>query len=183
MSYTILAASHFMSNIFTFQNKELRESGTLSTFYGASGNKGVNYVSPNDIAEVAVRVLLEPRAHYNKEYTLTGPASITDQEVASLLSKHIKKPVMYVDQPLHEFTTEIMLGGDPNWVVQDLAALEKIKATGEEENKAFVSTDFKKLCGHEAQTFEDYLQDEDNLMTESEKGAEHELKPLRELWA
>lgn len=118
MSYTILYASHFMSNPFTFQSKELRESSTLSTFYGASGNRGVNYVSPNDIAEVAVRVLLEPVAHYNKEYTLTGPEAITDQQVADLIGKHLKKPVMYVDQPLHEFATELQVSGDPDWKVK-----------------------------------------------------------------
>lgn len=118
MSYTILYASHFMSNPFTFQGRELRESTTLSTFYGASGNRGVNYVSPNDVAEVAVRVLLEPCAHYNKEYTLTGPEPITDQQVADLIGKHLKKPVMYVDQPLREFTTELQLSGDPDWMVQ-----------------------------------------------------------------
>lgn len=118
MSYTILYATHFMSNPFTFQGKELRESTTMSTFYGASGNKGVNYVSPNDVAEVAVRVLLEPVAHYNKEYTLTGSESITDQQIADYIGKHLKKPVMYVDQPLHEFTTELQMGGDPDWMVQ-----------------------------------------------------------------
>jgi uncharacterized protein YbjT (DUF2867 family) len=118
MSYTILYASHFMSNPFTFQGKELRDSATLSTFYGASGNRGVNYVSPNDVAEVAVRVLLEPTEHYNKEYTLTGRESITDQQVADYIGKHLQKPVMYVDQPLHEFTTELQVGGDPDWMVQ-----------------------------------------------------------------
>jgi len=46
----------------------------------------VNYVSPNDVAEVAVRVLMAPREHYNKEYTLTGE-TIKDQQVADLLSK------------------------------------------------------------------------------------------------
>lgn len=89
LSYTILGASHFMSNPFSFQGRELHNKETLATFYGASGNRGVNYVSPNDVAEVAVRVLLEPRVHYNKEYTLTGPVAITDQQVADLLSKHV----------------------------------------------------------------------------------------------
>lgn len=179
MSYTILYASHFMSNPFTFQGKELRESTTLSTFYGASGNHGVNYVSPNDVAEVAVRVLLEPVAHYNKEYTLTGPEAITDQQVADLIGKHLKKPVMYVDQPLHEFTTELQLSGDPDWMVQDLAALERIKATGNEEMREFISDDIEKICGHKAESFEDYLLMTD-MMTTVERGAEPELKPLVE---
>jgi NAD(P)H dehydrogenase (quinone) len=178
MSYTILYASHFMSNAFTMQGKELHNSANLATFFGASGNRGVNYVSPNDIAEVAVRVLLEPRQYYNKELTLTGPQAITDQQVADLISKHLNKPVMYVDQPLREFKTEICMSGDPEWMVQDLVCLEKIKATGTEDSLSFVTHDVEKVCGHEAESFEDYLRETD-YMTVVERGAEPELKPLK----
>lgn len=178
MSYTILYASHYMSNPFFFQNKEIRDSGVPGTFYGASGNHGVNYVSPNDVAEVAVRVLLEPRAHYNKEYTLTGPEAIVDQQVADLLSKHIKSPVMYVDQPMHEFTRELKFGGDAAWMVRDLAAMEKVKASGAEEKQNFMSDDIEKICGHKAESFEEYLLRSD-MMTPMEMGAESELKPLK----
>jgi len=178
MHYTILHATHFMSNPFIFQGEELRDTESLSTFYGASGNRGVNYVSPNDIAEAAVRVLLEPRAHYNKEYTLTGPGPVTDQQVADLLSKYLKKPVMYVDQPLHVFENGIKVSGDPNWMVEDLVALEKIKASGTEDNHAFVSGDFEKLCGHPPETYEGYLR-MTNVMTPVETGAPSEIvKPL-----
>jgi NAD(P)H dehydrogenase (quinone) len=178
MSYTVLGASHYMSNPFSFQKHELKETDTMATFYGASGNRGVNYVSPNDVAEAAVRVLLEPCAHYNKEYTLTGPCAITDQEVAHLLSKHLMKPVMYVDQPVHEFATEIKMGGDPRWMVQDLVALEEIKATGTEENLSFVTDDIEKICGHKAETFDEYLQLAD-MMTPPEAGAPSLLMPLK----
>jgi nucleoside-diphosphate-sugar epimerase len=167
-----------MSNPFSFQKHELKETDTMATFYGASGNRGVNYVSPNDVAEAAVRVLLEPCAHYNKEYTLTGPCAITDQEVADLLSKHLKKPVMYVDQPLHAFATELKVGGDPRWMVQDLVALEEIKATGTEENLSFVTDDIEKICGHKAETFDEYLQLAD-MMTPPEAGAPSLLMPLK----
>jgi uncharacterized protein YbjT (DUF2867 family) len=177
MSYTILGASHYMSNPLSFQSRELHETDTMATFYGASANRGVNYVSPNDVAEVVVRVLLEPRSHYNKEYTLTGPEAITDQQVADLLSKHLKKPVMYVDQPLHVYTSEMKMSGDPRWMVQDLVALEEIKATGTEENLSFVTDDIKTICGHKAETFEDYLRMTD-YMTPTEEGAPSELKPL-----
>jgi len=178
MSYTILYASHFMSNPFHFQSRELRDSKTMSTFYGASGNRGVNYVSPNDVAEVAVRVLLEPRAHYNQEYSLTGPEAITDQQVAELIGKHLKKPVMYVDQPLREFTNEIMMGGDPDWMVQDMAAFEKIKASGAEENEWFATDDIEKICGHKAETYEEYLHATD-MMTPIEAGEPPALAPLK----
>jgi uncharacterized protein YbjT (DUF2867 family) len=151
-----------------------------TTFYGASGNRGVNYVSPNDVAEVAVRVLLNPRDHYNQEYTLTGSEAITDQQVAGLLSKRLEKPVMYVDQPLDTFTTQLLLAGDPEWMVNDLAVLEKVKATGNEESRSFVSDDVEKICGRKPQSFEEYLQEVDT-MTTVELG--HELVVMPEVVA
>jgi uncharacterized protein YbjT (DUF2867 family) len=157
ISYTILAATHFMSNPFVFQGQELRKDQKPATFYGASAGKGVNYVSPNDVAEVAVRALLEPKAHHNKEYVLTGPEAITDQTVADLISKHLDKPIMYVDQPVHTFEDEEKMGGDPEWKIKDLVALEKIKASGKEEDASFVSKDIETICGRKAETFEEYL--------------------------
>jgi uncharacterized protein YbjT (DUF2867 family) len=179
-SYTILYASHFMSNPFTFYGHELRrEDVKPAVFYGAHADRGVNYVSPNDVAEVAVRVLVAPRDHYNKEYTLTGPTHIKDQAVAELIGKYLSKPVMYVDQPLHEFASELKMGGDPKWMVDDLIALEKIKSTAIEEMPTFPTDDIEKICGHPAETFEEYLQRTDT-MTRVEAGPPGPLAPLKE---
>jgi uncharacterized protein YbjT (DUF2867 family) len=52
---TILFASHLMSNVLEYQGSTLKESHEI---YGASCGKGVNYVSPNDVADIAVRAIL-----------------------------------------------------------------------------------------------------------------------------
>jgi hypothetical protein len=99
--------------------------------------------------------------------------------VASLLSKHLGKAIMYVNQPLHEFETQMQQSGEPKWIVADLAALEKIKATGMEESEAFVSHDFDLICGHPPERFEDYLHHFDT-MTKVETGSTiNELQPLK----
>jgi NAD(P)H dehydrogenase (quinone) len=163
LSYTILGASHFMSNPLIFQGMELRADRSPAAMFGASHGKGVNYVSPNDVAEVAVRVLLEPKAHYNKEYTLTGPYAVTDQLVSSLLSRHLNKPIMFVDQPLRTFEDSEKAGGDPEWLVNDLVAFEKLKASGLEENLSFVSHDVEEVCGHKAESYESYLMHKETM--------------------
>jgi uncharacterized protein YbjT (DUF2867 family) len=157
IEYTIIAATHFMSNPFVFQGENLRSDQKPAPFYGASGDKGVNYVSPNDVAEVAVRALMEPKAHKNKEYSITGPEAIKDQAVAGLLSKYLNKPIMYCDQAPHTFKDTEKVAGDPEWLIADLVALEKIKASGTEEDAAFVSLDFGSICGHDGEKFADYL--------------------------
>ena len=156
LSYTIIHASHFMSNPFLFQRKELRESEIPGTYHGCSQDRGVNYVSPNDVAEVAVYCLLEPRKHYDKEYTITGPQAIPDKQVAGLLSKYLHKSIVYVDEPVQLFTEN--MSSRPDWMVCDLAALEEIKASGQEEDPSFVSPDFETICGHKPETFQEYLQ-------------------------
>lgn len=107
MSYT-LYATFFMSNPLTVFHEKLhdgerlfRNDQPLATFYGCSENHPVYYVSPNDVSEVVVRVALSPREHYNQEYTLTCDNPIRDSQVADLIGKHLQRPVMYVDQPIH----------------------------------------------------------------------------------
>lgn len=161
--YTILPASHFMSNPLVFQGEELRRDQKPAQYLGASMDHGVNYVSPNDVAEVATRILLAPLTHHGKEYTLTGPESITEQEVAGLLGKHLNKPIMYTEQPLHFFEEMEKMSGLPSWMVKDFVALEKIKASGKEESDEFISKDFEKVCGHRSETFEEYLMGKERM--------------------
>lgn len=66
LNYTILFASHLMSNPLRYQGETIKKE---HKFYGASGGKGVNYVSPNDVAEAAVVTLLKPKEHWHVGYT------------------------------------------------------------------------------------------------------------------
>jgi NAD(P)H dehydrogenase (quinone) len=95
MDYTILFVTHLMSDPAVNQRHNIMSDAPK--FYSASAGKGVNYVSPNDIAAAAVRVLVNPKDHRRVGYTLTGPTHITDTEVVDLLSKDLNKTVEYVD--------------------------------------------------------------------------------------
>jgi len=101
-------------------------------------------VSPNDIAEFACRVMLNPKDHIRTGYTLTGPTAISDNDVADLLGKHYGTTVVYEEAPLNKFS-------------KDHADLELIKSTGWEERTGFLSKDFAKLIGRDGQTYEEYL--------------------------
>jgi NAD(P)H dehydrogenase (quinone) len=95
MDYTILFTTHPMSDPAVYQRRNIMSDAPK--FYSASAGKGVNYVSPNDVAAFAVCVLLKPKDHRRVGYTLTGPTHITDDQVADLLSKDTNKTVDYVD--------------------------------------------------------------------------------------
>jgi NAD(P)H dehydrogenase (quinone) len=193
MDYTILFTTHLMSDPAVYQRRNILSDHPR--FYSSSAGKGVNYVSPNDIASAAVHVLVNPKDHRRVGYTLTGPASITDDQVADLISKALNKRVEHVDlapedyrrmrctstSPTSitdnkmvdlnvdlvpkEFEAEVKQQGDPSWLVIDLVHLEKLKATGLEVG--FLSKDFEKLCGRPAETFDEYL-DAKSEMTPAE---------------
>lgn len=80
--YTIIMASHFMSNPTVYQEDLLRKE---HRFIGASASKGVAYVSPNDVADVAVKALITPSDFKKKTIHLTGAEVITDEEIADVL--------------------------------------------------------------------------------------------------
>jgi len=164
ISYTILGATHLMSNPLIYQGKYIRaEEGGVGVMYGASAGRAVNYVSPNDVAEAAVRALLAPLDHVDKIYNLTGPLAVKEEEVAELLAKMFNHPVLYKDQGIEFFEKEEKLSGEPSWLVEDLVELEKVKATGREGYVNFLTKDFEKMCGHPAETYENYLMNQDMM--------------------
>lgn len=196
MSYTILRTCHLMSDPFAryHQDNVIVSGGgdddrvddeNIHTchYYGTSGkNHGIHYASPNDVSEAAVRVMLNPHAHTNQEYNITGPRSpIAEREVARLLSKHLKKEVVYVDQSMHEFKKTMKFIGIPRWKVHELVALETMKASSSEGDErrcsTHVSKDFYEICGHPPENFKEYLQMH-GTMTTVELGCKDALIPL-----
>jgi len=123
----------------------------------------VNYVSPNDVAEIAVSAILTPKEHHRVGYTITGPAALKDEQVALLLGKLLHKKVTYVDQPLKVFVASH--GCATDWGPgSDVAYFERVKATGaEEDSRSFVSSDFSRICGMPSETYEEYLNARDKM--------------------
>ncbi|KAL7494729.1 hypothetical protein ACHAWT_006956 [Skeletonema menzelii] len=172
--YTILSASHLMSNPLVMHHAEDAGKGKEKpiVLYGASDGANINYVSPNDIAEVATRVIMYSKPHMRKEYTLTGLQPISDDDLAYALAKHSKRPVFYEDLPINMLVKKEEDGftsvDDVDWKVRDFIGLEKLKATGLEEDATFISHDIEKICKRKPETIDDYLQATD-LMTPLEK--------------
>ncbi|KAL7463684.1 hypothetical protein ACHAXS_004035 [Conticribra weissflogii] len=138
---TILFPSHLMSNVLAYQGKTLDQE---NKFYGASKGKGVNYVSPNDVAEITYLAILHPKAYRREGVSLLGPSPINDSDVAKLLTSCLGTKITYEEKPLDFFD-------------EDSAGLESIKASGLEEDEKFPKGDFKRIVGREPESFEAYL--------------------------
>jgi NAD(P)H dehydrogenase (quinone) len=160
ISYTILKTTHLMSTPLIHQGPSLRKD---KKFVTASYGMGVNYVSPNDVADAAIVILLNLKEHRNKHYTLTGRGPIKDNEVAKHLSKFMGEPIQHVELGYHDFKAYMLKSGHPKWLVKDSAEFEKIKASGIDERPSSYTTDLEKLIGKPPETFEDYLSNKESM--------------------
>jgi NAD(P)H dehydrogenase (quinone) len=154
ISFTILCTSHLMAMPLLAQGKTLREEHKFIT---ASYGMGVNYVSPNDVADAAVVVLLDQKPHRNKVYNLTGPGPTKDSEVAALLSEHYGTKIEHIQLGYHDYAKDVKKRGLQEWQVRDAASMERMKAHGLDEHKSSYTDDVLTITGHKPETFADYL--------------------------
>lgn len=139
---------------------------------------GPTHITDDQVAELLSRDLHEkvncfyvaPKDYghfcciYKDYYFASGATSITDSStmVDSIITEEAKDEITVntmVDQTNAEAEEVDLLAprkqGIPSWLMNDLMQLETLKATGKEVK--FMSKDFEKLCGHPAETFNEYL--------------------------
>mmetsp|Transcript_20431 Transcript_20431/g.47467 ORF Transcript_20431/g.47467 Transcript_20431/m.47467 type:complete len:244 (+) Transcript_20431:487-1218(+) len=155
ISYTIICASHFMATPLLSQGDLLKKD---HKFISASYGMGVNYVSPNDVADACVVVLLNQKPHRNKVYNITGPGPTKDKDIAKILSKRYGTEIEFIEMGYHEYAKDIKKRGLPKWLIRDSASMERMKAHGMDELKESYTEDYHNITGHQPETFEDYLE-------------------------
>jgi nucleoside-diphosphate-sugar epimerase len=135
-----------MSTPLLHQGKILKEEHKFIT---ASYGMGVNYVSPNDVADASVVVLLNQKPHRNKVYNLTGEKPIHDSDVVKVLDEFCPggEPIQHVEMGFHAYATDVKNRGLPDWQVPDSAAFERMKASGIDEDPKSYTTDLEELIG------------------------------------
>ncbi len=125
------------------------------TIYMPMKNGKVGMIDARDVAE-AIAMVLTSDGHEGKSYLLTGPDSISIQDVANTLSKVLGKEVKYVDVP-PEAAKEAMLGmGMPEWIADGI--IELAGALGEVLGD-YTTDDFEKLTGHQPNSYETFARD------------------------
>ena len=160
ISYTILAVSHIMATPLIHQGPSIRND---KRFVTASYGMGVNYVSPNDVADAAVVCLVDREKHRNKTYNLSGPGPVRDSYVAKLFSEFYGFSIEHVALGYHEYLEYIQRLGHDEWLVMDSAALEKMKASGIDELASSYTNDLETIIGKKPETFADYLMNKESM--------------------
>ncbi|WP_186815224.1 SDR family oxidoreductase [Terrabacter aerolatus] len=122
---------------------------------GPAGEGRAAVVSHDDIARVAVAVLLDPHAHAGATYDLTGPESLTFAEMAETITDVTGREVRFHDETLEEAYASRAVYGAPDWQVDAWVSTYTAVAAGELDG---VSGDVERLTGRRPTSLREYLE-------------------------
>lgn len=121
---------------------------------GPAGGGTVAAVSRADVARSAAQVLLDPSAHLDMTYTLTGPRSMSIAEIAEIVGRHSGNPVTFHDETLQEAYESRKKWDAPDWQYDAWVSTYTAIAAGEVSE---VTSDVKNITGREPRSLEDFL--------------------------
>jgi NAD(P)H dehydrogenase (quinone) len=129
-------------------------TGEDGAIRGPAGRGRVAAVAQDDIADVASAVLRDPEPHRGRTYELTGPAALTLDEVAAVLTRHLGRPVRYVEETVEEAYRSRAVYGAENWQVDAWVSTYLAIRGGELER---VTGDVERVAGHRPASLDDVL--------------------------
>ncbi|HTV48570.1 MAG TPA: SDR family oxidoreductase [Phycisphaerae bacterium] len=149
LDWTILRNNLYAEVILRFAQFALKTGKLIS----ATGSQGRSYVTRQDCAKVAAAALLNSTG--KAIYDVTGPASVTHEQVASLLSRFSGKSIQHVNVAPEEVEKGLMAAGIPQFAARSVRELDEEAARG---YQAILSPVVKDLTGEEPTSLEDFLQ-------------------------
>ena len=128
-------------------------AGPDGVIRGPAGDGRVAAVARDDIADVAVAVLLGG-GHEGRSYDLTGPEALTLAEAAEELSRAAGRPIRYQAETLEEAYASRASYGAPGWEVDGWVTTYVAIANGDLEQ---VSGDVAAVAGHPPMRLAEFL--------------------------
>ncbi|UWX98331.1 SDR family oxidoreductase [Arthrobacter zhaoxinii] len=122
---------------------------------GPAGDGRFAPVARTDVARTAVKILLSPERHRNRTYTLTGPAELTMDEAAGILSAVTGRRVRYEPESYEQAIASRTKAGAAQWQAEAWTSSYQAIEAGQ---LAPASPDIEQITGIAPLGFEDYLQ-------------------------
>ena len=149
--FTILQPNSFHQNMLSSANT-IKAQGV---FYLPLKDASQSTVDIRDISAVAARVLTT-FGHEGKTYVITGPETLTYQQVAEKLSSLLDRKIQYVDVPISAAADGMRKSGMPDWNVRVVSELLAYFATGAATT---VTDSVPSLLSRPATSFEQFVKD------------------------
>lgn len=157
VAYTIIRPNMFMQNFLRYA----QPSGGF--IYLPLNSTSVSYIDVTDVAAVITEVLIAGKEHFGATYELTGPQSLTVDDVAHIISSAVGSHIGYI--PISEDTASHIMEslGIPAWMAKGLLELYSMQREGK---NAIVNSTVETLCGSKPVTFEEFAFKNANLFKE-----------------
>jgi NAD(P)H dehydrogenase (quinone) len=149
LDWAILQPSGFMQNFITGVSGVTADGSLISAY----GDGAVSYIDCADIAACAW-ALLTGRWRGQERFVLTGPESLTQDEIAGKLSAAWHRPVRHVRYSPAELAAQLKAQGLPAAFADDVAVLCAGVARGE---LAATTTAVRDLTGQPPRSFDQFL--------------------------
>ena len=149
LDFTVIQPNSFFQNILG-QARAIQRKWRFGMLLGEASQ---SLVDMNDVAEATVRIV-QDKSHRNKIYPLTGPESISGNDIAEQLATFLEKPVRYKPISGTLAKQEMLAGGLPEWNANALVEIMELFATG-----AFQETtsDLENILDRRPNHFSDFL--------------------------
>lgn len=128
--YAVLRPSWFMQNFVTQHLGGIRESGAI---YSATGDGRVGFIDAGDIAAVAAVMLTQPDTPGGAEPILTGPRTLSYDDVAREITEAAGRPVKHMRLTVTELAGHYEGYGLPPSYAATFAGLDEGIAEGLED--------------------------------------------------
>jgi uncharacterized protein YbjT (DUF2867 family) len=152
LEWTFLRPNAFMQNFITYWGESIR---IRNAFYIPQGQGRVSLIDARDIADAAAAVLTGS-GHGGKIYELTGPAALSNYDVATTFTNILGREIRYEDIPLDDARAILTEQGMSKWMVDVIVELFEM-STADEASE--VSNSCESLTGHPPIDFESFVQD------------------------
>ena len=150
--YTFLRPNGFMQNMANYNAPTIN---TQNAFYGSEGDGRVSHIDIRDVAAVAVKVLTED-GHVGKAYNLTGPESLTNKEIAQILSGELGREIRFINLPPPQLKEALLSAGVPEWNADALLDLQRLYREGKATT---VTRDVEQILGQKPISFAQFFRD------------------------
>jgi NAD(P)H dehydrogenase (quinone) len=149
LNWTILRNNLYAEVILRFAHFALKTGKLVS----ATQSRGRSYVTREDCARTAAAALLNSTG--KAIYDVTGPTSVTHEQVASVLSRLSGKSIQHVNVTSEEVEKGLVAAGIPQFAARSVRELDEETSRG---YHAIVTTTVTNLTGRVPLSVEDFLQ-------------------------
>ncbi len=151
LEYAILKPHYFMQNIMM----HIDSAKSQNMFAQYSGNAKIPMIDVRDIAKVAFLALTKEE-YNNQTYVLTGPKSISYNDIAKSMSKVLGRDIQYVDMSYVTQEAGFKAYGMEDWQLSTVMKLFKIWA----DNGTIEPTnDFETITNSKPRGIQEFITD------------------------